>query len=160
MREEFAKVLADIADADDRVLLLSGDLGYSVLDEYRHRHPSKFINVGVSEQAMIGIATGLAKEGFSPYCYSIGTFALLRPLEFIRNGPVHHDLPVRIVGTGIDREYGAAGPSHWLFEHEARGVCDAIGLAYMRFTGKEHLAEMLPLIHASNRPMFIHLSKV
>jgi len=70
----------------------------------------------VAEQNMIGVATGLAEAGFLPYAYSIATFASLRPFEFIRNGPVLHHLPVRIVGMGMGFEYGHAGPSHYALE--------------------------------------------
>jgi transketolase len=70
----------------------------------------------VAEQNMIGMATGLAEAGFRPYAYSIATFAALRPFEFIRNGPVLHRLPVRIVGMGMGFEYGHAGPTHHALE--------------------------------------------
>jgi transketolase len=72
--------------------------------------------MGIAEQNMIGVATGLAEAGFLPYAYSIGTFASLRPLEFIRNGPVLHQLPVRIVGMGMGFEYGHSGPTHYSLE--------------------------------------------
>jgi transketolase len=68
--------------------------------------------VGVAEQNMMGLATGLALEGFIPFTYSIVSFATLRPYEFIRNGPLLHQLPVRIIGVGGGFEYGSAGPTH------------------------------------------------
>ena len=76
------------------------------------RYPNRFFNVGVAEQNMVGIATGLAEAGFVPFVYSIVTFAALRPYEFVRNGPVGHRLPVRIVGVGGGFEYGPQGLSH------------------------------------------------
>src|SRR5690348_9024926 len=87
-----------------------------VVEPFRARFPDRFINVGVSEQNMIGIATGLAEGGWRPYTYSIATFAALRPFEFIRNGPVLHHLPVRMVGMGMGFEYGHGGPSHYALE--------------------------------------------
>jgi transketolase len=98
------------------VILLTGDLGYMVMEPFRAQFPDRFINVGVAEQNMIGVATGLAEAGFLPYAYSIATFASLRPFEFIRNGPVLHRLPVRIVGMGMGFEYGHGGPSHYALE--------------------------------------------
>jgi transketolase len=72
--------------------------------------------MGVAEQNMVGVATGLAEDGFLPFVYSISTFASMRPYEFIRNGPIHHRLPVRIVGVGGGFEYGNAGATHFALE--------------------------------------------
>src|SRR5215467_10225004 len=93
MRRAFVSTLVRLAEADRRILLLTGDLGFT-------------------EQNMLGIATGLADAGFVPFAYSIATFATLRPYEFIRNGPVLHQLPVRVAGVGGGFEYGHAGPTH------------------------------------------------
>src|SRR3984893_10959470 len=87
-----------------------------VMEPFRERFPDRFINVGVAEQNMVGIATGLAEAGLRPYTYSIATFAALRPYEFIRNGPVLHHLPVRVVGAGGAFDYGTAGPTHHALE--------------------------------------------
>jgi len=116
LRKAFIDALTTLAAADERVILLTGDLGYMVMEPFRAKFPQRFINVGVAEQNMIGVATGLAEAGFIPYAYSIATFASLRPFEFIRNGPVLHRLPVRIVGMGMGFEYGHAGPSHYALE--------------------------------------------
>lgn len=112
MRRAFAEAVAELAARDPRVLLLTADLGFMALDPFIDRFPDRFINVGVAEQNMIGMATGLAEAGFIPYVYSIATFASLRGYEFIRNGPVRHRLPVRIAGVGGGFEYGPAGFSH------------------------------------------------
>lgn len=108
--------ICQLAAEDQRVLLLTGDLGYMVMEPFREQFPGRFLNVGVAEQNMVGMATGLAEAGFRPYVYSIATFASLRPLEFIRNGPVLHRLPVRVVGMGMGFEYGHAGPTHHAVE--------------------------------------------
>lgn len=112
MRKAFAEAVAELADADPRVVFLTADLGFMALDAYVDRHPDRFINVGVAEQNMLGLATGLAEAGWMPYVYSIATFASLRAYEFIRDGPVRHQLPVRIAGVGGGFEYGSAGFSH------------------------------------------------
>jgi transketolase len=116
VRVAFARTLCDLAAKDERVVLLTGDLGYSVLEIFRDKFPKRYFNVGVAEQNMVGLATGLAEAGMVPFCYSIGTFASLRPFEFIRNGPVLHNLPVRVVGIGAGFEYGTAGPTHHSLE--------------------------------------------
>jgi transketolase len=113
MRVTFAETLAELAAADRRIVLLTADLGFGVLDPFIARHPDRFFNVGVAEQNMIGLATGLAETGFIPFVYSIIPFAVFRAYEFIRNGPVQHCLPVRIVGVGAGLEYGANGFSHY-----------------------------------------------
>jgi transketolase len=116
MRKAFATTLAELAQRDERIVLLTGDLGYMALEPFADRWPQRFFNVGVAEQNMVGIATGLAEAGFIPWVYSIVTFATLRPFEFIRNGPVQHQLPVRIVGVGGGVEYGNNGLSHYGLE--------------------------------------------
>ena len=116
MRLAFVQTLAELAERDSRILLLTGDLGYLALESFSEKFPDRFFNVGVAEQNMVGLATGLAADGFLPFLYSIATFAALRPYEFIRNGPVHHRLPVRIIGVGGGFEYGHAGATHYGLE--------------------------------------------
>lgn len=123
MRHAFVETLLKLAGQDERVLLLTGDLGYTVLEPFAEKFPcrsdlrrNRFFNVGVAEQNMVGVGTGLAEAGYIPFLYSIATFAAIRPYEFIRNGPALHQLPVRIVGVGGGFEYGSAGPTHWTLE--------------------------------------------
>jgi transketolase len=116
MRAAFVKTLTELAGGDPRILLLTGDLGYMALEPFADRFPERFFNAGVAEQNMVGLATGLAESGFIPFVYSIATFATLRAYEFIRNGPIQHRLPVRIVGVGGGFEYGANGLSHYGLE--------------------------------------------
>jgi transketolase len=119
MRNEFLDQLVALAEADERVMLLTGDLGFMVLEEFQRRFPDRFVNCGVGEQNMVGVATGLAEAGFVPFVYSIATFSTLRPYEFIRNGPALHDLPVRIVGVGGGFDYGHNGITHFALEDYA-----------------------------------------
>jgi transketolase len=116
VRETFVNTLADLAARDRRIVLLTGDLGYGVIDSFRRQHPDRFFNVGVAEQNMIGIASGLAEAGYLPFVYSITTFASLRPYEFIRNGPVVHRWPVRIAAIGAGFDYGLNGITHFALE--------------------------------------------
>jgi transketolase len=116
MRAAFVAALIEAASADDRVMLLTGDLGYTVIEPFAERFPHRFLNVGVAEQDLVGLATGLSEAGFLPFVYSIATFMSLRPYEFIRNGPVQHRLPVRLVAVGGGFEYGTAGHSHHALE--------------------------------------------
>jgi transketolase len=122
MRRTFINALAEAARRDPRIVLLTADLGWGVLSGFdgcfADEFPSQFLNVGVAEQNMIGVATGLAKNGYIPFCWSISPFAVLRPLEFILRGPILHNVPVRIVCTGRGEEYKDAGPTHWADEAE------------------------------------------
>jgi transketolase len=119
VRNDFLDELLALAERDERVMLLTGDLGFMVLEDFQKRFPDRFVNCGVAEQNMVGVATGLAEAGFVPFVYSIATFSTLRPYEFIRNGPALHGLPVRIVGVGGGFDYGHNGITHFALEDYA-----------------------------------------
>ncbi|MBF0625562.1 MAG: 1-deoxy-D-xylulose-5-phosphate synthase [Magnetococcales bacterium] len=112
MRKSFIDALAELAARDPRLVLLTADLGYTLMEPFAARFPRRYFNVGVAEQNMVGMATGLADAGFIPYLYSMVPFLCLRPFEFIRNGPVLHRLPVRLAGPGGGFDYGGDGSSH------------------------------------------------
>jgi transketolase len=119
MRNAVIRAVSEMAERDRRVMFLTGDLGFTVLEPLAAKLRERFINVGVAEQNMIGVATGLAEAGFIPFVYSIGTFASMRPYEFIRNGPLLHLLPVRVIGVGAGFDYGHNGVTHYALEDVA-----------------------------------------
>jgi transketolase len=98
---------------DSRIFLLTADLGYGILDDIRRDFPDRAVNVGSSEQLMIGMAVGLTNSGFVPVCYSITPFLLYRPFEMIRNYVNHEKLNVKLVGSGRDKDYAHDGITHW-----------------------------------------------
>jgi transketolase len=112
MRDTFVQALTTIAAARRDVTLITGDLGFGVLEEFAQRFPSQFLNIGVAEQNMTGVAAGLALEGRTVFTYSIGNFPTLRCLEQIRNDVCYHDANVKIVSVGGGMSYGAVGMSH------------------------------------------------
>ena len=116
MKKAFAETLTELASEDNRIVLLTGDLGFMTLEPFAAAHPARFINVGVAEQNMVGVATGMAEAGFIPFVYSIGPFAVARPFEFIKLGPVAHRRPVRIVGVGAGVDYANNGITHYNLE--------------------------------------------
>lgn len=116
MRRAFINRLLDIAKVDDRVMLVVGDLGYGVVDNFALQLPRQFINAGVAEQSMIGMAAGLAKTGCRVIAYSIGNFPTLRALEQIRNDVCFHNLDVAIVSVGAGLAYGTLGYTHHAVE--------------------------------------------
>ena len=112
MRDLFIKTLTELSEENSDIILITGDLGFGVLDDYRKRFPNNFVNAGVAEQNMTGIATGLALEGKKVFTYSIGNFPTLRCLEQIRNDACYHNANVKIVSIGGGFSYGALGISH------------------------------------------------
>ena len=112
MRSAFIETLTMLAEADPRIWLLCGDLGYSVLERFAQRFPERYLNVGVAEQNMTGVAAGLALSGKIVFTYSIANFPTLRPLEQIRNDICYHNANVKIVAVGGGLAYGTAGYTH------------------------------------------------
>ena len=158
MRAAFLRTLTDLAAEDDRIVLLTGDLGYTVVECFADRFPDRFWNVGVAEQDMVGIATGMAEAGYVPFTYSIATFAALRPYEFVRNGPVHHCLPVRVVGVGGGFEYGHAGPTHHAVEDLAVMRAQP-GLAVVAPADHQQAAASLLATQHEPGPIYFRLGK-
>jgi transketolase len=112
VRTAFIEALMQIAAVDPRVMLIVGDLGYSVVEDFERRFPKQFVNAGVAEQNMTGLAAGLALAGRIVFTYSIGNFPTLRCLEQLRNDICYHRAPVKIVAVGGGFGYGALGVSH------------------------------------------------
>ncbi len=112
MRDTFIRQLLVLAKADPRIVLLTGDLGFAVFDEFRRVLPQQFINVGVAEQNLAGVATGMALEGRIAFTYSIGNFPTLRCLEQLRNDACYHKANVKTVAIGGGFSYGNLGFSH------------------------------------------------
>jgi transketolase len=119
VRDTFVKTLLELARSDPRIVLVTGDLGFGVLDEYRRELPRQFLNAGVAEQNMTGLAAGMALEGRIVFTYSIANFPTLRCLEQIRNDVAYHQASVKIVAIGGGFSYGALGMSHHATEDVA-----------------------------------------
>jgi len=112
MRDAFLAALTSLAEKDKDVVLLTGDLGYGVFEEFEFRFPGQYFNVGVAEQNMTGVASGLSLEGKKVVTYSIGNFPTLRCLEQIRNDACYHDANITVVASGGGFSYGSLGMSH------------------------------------------------
>src|SRR5438874_9377638 len=112
MRTAFVDTLCELAERDDRIWLLCGDLGYSILERFADRFPERYVNVGVAEQNMTGVAAGLALCGKVVFTYSIANFPVMRCLEQIRNDVCYHDANVKVVAVGGGFAYGALGMTH------------------------------------------------
>lgn len=112
MRNTFIASLCDLAEQDERIWLLCGDLGYSVLEKFAGRFPARYVNVGVAEQNMVGVAAGLAHSGKIVFIYSIANFPVMRCLEQVRNDVCYHNLNVKVVAVGCGLPYGTHGYTH------------------------------------------------
>ena len=116
MRNAFLETLLELAEQDERIVFITGDLGYGVVEQFRERRPKQFLNAGVAEQNMTGIAAGMAMSGKVVFTYSIANFPTLRCLEHIRNDVCYHDANVKIVSVGGGLSYGALSVTHHAVE--------------------------------------------
>ena len=112
MRTAFVDALYAVARKDPRIVLITGDLGFSVLEKFRDTLPKQYVNAGVAEQNMTSMAVGMAMTGKIVFTYSIANFPTLRCLEQVRNDVCYHEADVKIVAVGGGFAYGAAGSSH------------------------------------------------
>lgn len=116
MRQAFSDTLIKLASEDDRVVLLTGDHGYALFDEFRQRLPNQYINAGIAEQNMVGMAAGLAKVGMRPIVYGLSAFIPVRVVEQIKIDIAHDCLPVILIGDGAGLVYSHLGTSHQSLE--------------------------------------------
>ena len=106
MRSTFVETLTEAAINNEKIWLLTGDLGYGVLETFKDKLPHRFINMGVAEQNMVGVAAGIAHSGNVVFTYSIANFATLRCLEQIRNDACYHDVNITVIARAVIKETG------------------------------------------------------
>jgi transketolase len=158
MRNRFGELMADTLVTDPDVWLLSGDLGFGVLNKSRQVAPDRALNVGAAEQLMLGAAVGLTHCGKIPICYSITPFVVFRPYEWIRNYLDHELAPVKLVGAGRGQDYGHLGFSHWAEDAErAIGVFPNIKI-YQPDTVQE-LESIWEEFLYNNQPCYLNIRR-
>ncbi len=158
MRNAFIRALTDAAAADERIVFLTGDLGFKLFDDFAARYPGRFMNVGVAEATMAGVAAGLALEGKKPFIYSIVPFATLRCYEQIRNDICYHEADVTVVGVGGGYSYGPNGPTH----HALEDIAVMRALPNMTIVCPGDPAETVAAVHALARhrgPAYLRLGR-
>ena len=156
MRTAFIKQLTKEAEENDKIFLIVGDLGFSVVEDFANKFPNRFLNAGIAEQNMIGVAAGLAKEGYNVYVYSIGNFPTLRCMEQIRYDVAYHNLNVKIVSVGAGYAYGSLGASHHATED--LGMMRTIPNMVVCSPSDPKEAQAITAISASyNSPMYLRL---
>ena len=158
MRNHVINKIVELAGDDSRISLVTSDLGFGVVEGFQQSYPERFINVGISEQAMTSVAAGLALEGMIAFTYSIGNFPTLRCIEQIRNDVCYHNANVKVIAVGSGFAYGQLGMSH----HATEDIAAMRALPNMRvFTPadpEEAVAALLEAYHTDG-PCYIRLGK-
>lgn len=158
MREAFSNALVRLALADPKVLLLTGDHGYALFDEFRKRCPDQYINAGIAEQNMVGMAAGLARVGFRPFVYGLAAFVPIRTVEQIKLDIAHDNLPVVLLGDGAGFVYSHLGTSHQSTEDIA--CTRAIpGLEVLSPSDRFEMTASMDYAYAANGPVYLRMGK-
>lgn len=158
MRDAFAQRLTKLAKKDSKIFLLSGDIGNKLFDKFKSNFPNRFINCGIAENNMIGVAAGLAKEGYKPFVYTITPFLTSRSFEQIRLDVGCSNLNVYIVGTGSGLSYSRLGPTHHSLEDLA--LMQSIPNLEISIPGDPYeIEEILSKVIKKNKPHYIRLGK-
>lgn len=158
MREAFSNALVRLALADPKVLLLTGDHGYALFDEFRRRCPDQFINAGIAEQNMVGMAAGLARVGYRPFVYGLAAFVPIRTVEQIKLDIAHDKLPVVLMGDGAGFVYSHLGTSHQSTEDIActRAIPD---LEVLSPSDRFEMTASMDYAYAANGPVYLRMGK-
>jgi len=158
MRKALADTLLQLATDDERVILLVGDLGFGVFDQYKEQFPDRYINVGIAEAALVDVAAGLAMEGYRPVVYSIASFMTGRAFEQIRIAVNYQKLPVVIIGAGGGYTYASAGPTHHAAED--LGLMSMLpGMTVTAPGSPEEVSALLPQLLALNGPSYMRIGR-
>lgn len=158
MRSAFSNSLVAAAQKDERVLLLTGDHGYALFDDFRRACPRQYINAGVAEQNMVGVAAGLAKGGFRPVVYGLSAFVPIRVLEQIKLDVCYEELPVVFIGDGAGVVYSALGSSHQSTEDIAalRGLPN---IAILSPADGHEMTACMELALSRRGPVYLRMGK-
>jgi len=158
MRRTFVDALYKEMKTNDKIFVLTGDLGYKMFDEIRDKYPKRFINVGAAEQALLDISCGLALDGKIPFTYSITPFLIYRPFETLRTYVNHEKIPVKLVGGGRDKDYEHDGISH--HAHDVKGFLDLLpNITQYWPMSKGIVPKMLKQMLEDQGPSFISLKR-
>ena len=158
MRAALSKVLVNLAKKDSNVILLTGDHGYSLFDDFRRECPSQYINAGIAEQNMVGVASGLARSGFRPIVYGLSAFIPIRVLEQIKLDVALDCLPIIFIGDGAGFVYSHLGTSHQSLEDIA---CTRVipNLSIYSPADRFELTQCMELAYRENSPIYLRLGK-
>ncbi len=158
MRAAFSESLVRLAKADPNVLLLTGDHGYALFDDFRRECPAQYINAGIAEQNMVGMAAGLARAGFRPFVYGLSAFIPVRVVEQIKLDIAHDKLSVVLIGDGAGFVYSHLGTSHQSTEDIActRVIPD---LSVYSPADRFEVTACMELAYQSKAPVYLRMGK-
>ena len=126
MRKQFLEKLTELAEKDPKIILIVGDVGFSFIEQFKERFPKQFLNIGICEQSMMGVAVGMARMGWKPYVYSMINFIVFRPYEQVRNDICYGDANVKLFGVKGSEAYKFLGYSHNITEDEDRKLLEGL----------------------------------
>mgnify|MGYP001177064960 CR=1 FL=1 len=158
MKDTFSSLLVDLAFKESNVLVLSGDHGYDLFNQLRESRSNQFINMGVAEQNMVGVAAGLARVGFRPIVYGLSAFVPIRVLEQIKLDVCHDGLPVIFVGDGAGFVYSQLGTSHQSTEDIA-ATRSIPGLIILSPGDRFEFERCFTLAYQAKLPVYLRLGK-
>lgn len=143
LRKSFILTLADLVESDPKIILIIGDVGFSFLEPFKEKYPNQFLNVGIAEQNMMGVAAGFARMGWKPYVYTMSNFILIRPLEQLRNDICFPNENVKLFGVKGSSAYKFLGMSHNLWEGEEDAILGTLPNITKHFPADEDNVEKL-----------------
>lgn len=158
-RRIFIDTLIELAEKDDKIILIVPDVGFNYIEKFKEKFPTRFFNFGVTEQSTILIASAMALSGFKPYVYSMINFVLFRPYEMVRNGIVGHKANVKLIGVKGSEKYKFLGFSHNMtHEDEDFNACIALGFNAFIPKDAEETKEAMQMAHDREEPAYIRLT--
>ena len=158
-RGYFGRALYKEMAENPEIRLIVADLGYKLFDPHFEDFPQQCISVGAAEQAMVGVGVGMALKGLIPFCYSITPFLLYRPLEWIKNYLHHENIPVKLVGAGVGKDYLEDGFTHWSDIPYNTIVSRYPNIRQFYPEEKEQVTAMVKEMVGNKKPSFIHLQR-
>jgi len=157
-RREFIDTLIELAENDERIVLIVPDVGFNYIEEFQKRFPNRYFNLGVTEQSTVMIATGMALSGLKPYVYSMINFVLFRPYEMVRNGVVNHHADVKLLGVKGSTSYKFLGFSHNMTtETEDLDACKLLRLDSYAPQSNDEVRKVILETHDSPKAAYIRL---
>jgi transketolase len=145
-------------ESDKTIFFLTADMGINLVERFEEKFPKRFLNVGIAEQNLIGVAAGLAESGMRPYVYTISNFLVHRCFEQIRNDVVIHHLPVVLVGTSTGFDNGALGPTHHMLEDWGT-LSNLVGINIFAPHDKNSTEEIFDKTYGLNGPSYVRIAK-
>ena len=158
MRGAFLDKLFQQMEIDETIFFLTADMGINLVEKFEEKYPKRFLNVGIAEQNLIGVAAGLAESGMRPYVYTISNFLVHRCLEQIRNDIVIHNLPVVLVGTSTGYDNGPLGPTHHMLEDWGT-ISNFPGIRIYPPYNKKSAENILEKTYDAEGPSYVRIAK-